>query len=51
MGHKLRFRYFVISDILEYGAYTQTLYRAQILQKLLIDNGGNDARIEYDLQE
>lgn len=44
-------RYFVVSDKMEYGAYCSSLFYAKELQKSIISNGGDDAKIYYDSEK
>ena len=44
----MMYTWFVYSDILEYGTYTQTYGYAEVIKKSLIAHGGTDASIEYD---
>ena len=44
-------KWFVGSEVLEWGTYTQTLAYAKEIQRKLVADGGYDARIVYDPYE
>ena len=44
----MKYKWFVVSDILGYGTYTKMRCDAEKIMSNLIAHGGTDARIEYD---